>query len=96
MKSGNENIFLILRNKVPSGQNIMYENPGCDYRPRKDEPYHKRLKIGGDRLHHLSDSGYPAATLLEATNIFNSGISTPGSRFICADIKDYFICSPME
>ena len=50
MKSGNENIFFIPRSKVPSGNNITYNNPICDYRPHKDYPYNIRLTIGGDKL----------------------------------------------
>ena len=45
MKSENENTFLIPRSKLPSGQNIMYANPVCDYLPQKDDPYCIILKI---------------------------------------------------
>ena len=84
------------RNQVPTWQNITYENTICHYWPRKDNPYHIRLTIGGDKLPHSSASGSPAVTLLEAKTIFNSVISTPDYQFICANINDYFICSPME
>ena len=53
-------------------------------------PYHIRLTIGSDKLPYPLDSGSPVATLLEAKIIFNSVISTPFYRFICADIKEYF------
>ena len=74
----------------------MYDNPVCEYHSRKDDTYRISLTISGDNIPYPSDSGYPAATLLEAKIIFNSVISTPGSQFICADIKDYFLFSPME
>ena len=63
---------------------------------RKYDPYHVRLTIRGDTLPHPSDSGYPAATLLETKIIFSSAILNPGSQFMCADIKNYFLYSPME
>ena len=57
----------------------MYANPLCDYLPLKYEPYRIRLTIGGDKLPYPSDSGSPAATLVEAKVLFNSVVSTPGS-----------------
>ena len=96
MKTGNEKILFIPKGKVSNGRNITYSNTVCDYRPRKYDPYYIRLTIGGDKLRYPSDSGYPDATLLEAKILFNSVISTPGYQFICEDIKDYFLCSPME
>ena len=65
MKIGNKNIFSIPRNKVPSGNKIMYANPVWNYCPYKDDPYHIRLTIGSDMLPYPSDSGSPAATLLK-------------------------------
>ena len=94
MKSGNEKFF-ISRNQVPTGQKITYANPVCDYRPRKDNPYHVRLIIVGEMFPYLSDLGYPAATLLEAKINYDGVILTPCYQFICADIKDHFLCSPM-
>ena len=79
MKNGNKNIFFIPRNQVPTGQNITYENPVCDYIPLKYNPYRVRLTIGGDNIPYPSDSGSPAVTLLEAKIIFNRVILTPGS-----------------
>ncbi len=35
-------------------------------------------------------------TLLEAKNLFNSIVSTPGPKFTSVDIKDYFLCSAMD
>ena len=95
MKNGNEGLYFIPINQVPTVRKIKYANPVCDYRPRKYDPYCIRLTIGGDKLPYPSDSGSPAAILLEAI-FFNSVILTPGYQFICAYVKDYFLCSPME
>ena len=84
------------KNKVPSGKKITYTNPVCNYCPRKDDPYYIILIIGGDKIPYLLGSDYPAATLSEEKILFNSIISTPGYQFICSDIKDCYLCSPME
>ena len=95
MPQGSNNIFFIRRSTVPSGKTITYANPVCDYRPTKDAPCRVRLTLGGDRLHCSYDIGAPAANLLDAKLLFNSVISTPGARFMAADIKDFFLESEM-
>ena len=64
--------------------------------PTKNDPYHIRLTVGGDKLPYSSYLDSTASILLEAKHLFSGVISTPGSQFICIDIEDYFICSPME
>ena len=54
----------------------MYENPVCDYLPRKYNTYQLRLTTGGENMSYPSDSGSPTATLLEAKIPFNRVIST--------------------
>ena len=74
----------------------MYANPVCKYHPRKENPHWVRLAIDDDIIPYPSDSGDLDATLLEAKIIFNSVFLTPGYELICADIKGYFLSSPVE
>ena len=74
----------------------MHANTVCDYHPHKDYPYNTIISIGGDNLPYPSDLGSTDATLMEAKIIFNRVISTPGYQFICADINDYLLCSPIK
>jgi hypothetical protein len=34
--------------------------------------------------------------LLTVKLLFNSVISTPQAKFMCIDIKDFYLCTPME
>ena len=61
----------------------------------KTEKYRCRLVVGGDCLTYDNETAAPAANLLEAKLILNSTISTPGAKFITADIKDFFLASKM-
>ena len=65
----------------------------CDHRPLKTEKYCCRLVVGGDKLMYDNETAAPAANLLGAKLIINSTISTPGAKFITADIKDFFLSS---
>ena len=57
-----------------------------------------RITVEGDRLPHDNDAGSPAADLLETKLLINSTISDArkGARFMCLDIKDHFLATPMK
>ena len=54
--------------------------------------------MGGDKLRYASDVGSPAANVLETKILLNSIISdaSKGARFMSADLKDFFLATPME
>jgi hypothetical protein len=83
---------------VPVDKKVTYGNFICNYRPLKSEKHRVRLTVGGDRLDYNKDAGLPAASLLETKLIVNSTISDAkkNARFMCADLKDFFLATPME
>ena len=93
-----ETIDFIYQHQVPSENKVTYASYVCDYRPLKEEPYRVRITVGGDKLDYNDDAGSPAANLLETKIIINSTISDAhrGARFMCADIKDHFLATPMK
>ena len=95
---GTDTISFIHRSEVPTNKQVTYASYVCDYRPLKDEPYRVRITVGGDRLDYHDDAGSPAANLLETKILINSVISDAdkGARFMCADIKDHFLATPMD
>ena len=88
----------IPRSLVPSDRKVTYASFVCDYKPQKTDPYRIRLVVGGDKLEYDSDAGSPAASLLETKLLLNSVISDAqkGARFSCADLKDFFLATPMD
>ena len=52
----------------------------------------------GDRLTYPYDAGSPAANTIETKFLLNRTISNAihGTRFMLADVKDYFLATPME
>ena len=95
---GTETIDFIYKHQVPPENKVTYASYVCDYRPLKEEPYRVRITVGGDKLDYNDDAGSPAANLLETKIIINSTISDArrGARFMCADIKDHFLATPMK
>ena len=64
----------------------------------KSEPRQVRITVGDDRLSYNADVGSPAANMLETKIIINSTISDAhrGARFVSADLKDFFLTTPMK
>jgi hypothetical protein len=52
--------------------------------------------MGGNLINYPGDCGTPTAGLLTVKLLFNSVLSTPQAKFICIDIKDFYLCTPMS
>jgi len=95
---GTQTIAFIPKSLVPSDKKVTYATMVCDYRPLKDEKYRVRITVGGNKLPYHDDAGSPVADLLETKILLNSTISDAkrGARFMCLDIKDHFLATPMQ
>ena len=95
---GTNTIDFIRRSDVPIGKKVTYTNFICNKRPLKEESMRVRITVGGDRLDYNYDAGSPAASILETKLTINSVISdaNQGARFMGADLKDFFLASPMK
>ena len=93
-----DTIEFIPKSKVPQNASVTYASFVCDVRPLKSEPYRVRIVVGGDKLTYAEDAASPATDLLETKILLNSTISdaSKGARFLSADLKDFFLVSPMK
>jgi hypothetical protein len=93
-----DTMSFIPRHLVPNNRKCTYASFVCDYEPKKTEPYRICLVVGGDKLEYNSDAGSPAASLLETKLLLKSVISDArkGARFLRADLKDFFLATPMD
>lgn len=94
---GTKTIRFIHKGQVPKGRDVTYATFVCSFKPYKQEKYHVRITVGGDRLSYPNDTGSPVANLLETNLLVNSTISDAqyGARFLYADIVNYFLVIPM-
>ena len=105
MAQGNTNgvrhtntIDFVHKHEVPGDRDVTYATFVLDHRPLKTEEYRDRITVGVNMLSYEEDSGSPAANLLETKVLINSAISDAKSsaQFMTADIKDYFLATPMD
>ena len=63
---------------------------------RKEEKGRARLALGGDRTNYPGDVGAPTADMLLVKILLNSIISTAGVEFMRGDIKNFYLCAPLD
>ena len=95
MPTGTNTVFFIPRSAVPVGRTVTYSQLVASIRPHKTETHRVRVTVGGNRLYFPGDTTTNCARLTKTKCILNSTISTPGSRFITLDIKNFYYNTPM-
>ena len=66
------------------------------YQSHKEEPNRTRLTVGGDLFFCAGDISTPTADITTANLIINSTISTPGARYMCCDINNFYLGIPLS
>ncbi len=93
---GTNTMFFIHRHEIPEGRKPTYLRIVAANRPNKERTKRIRFTIGGDRINYPGDVSTKTAQLTTAKILFNSIISTQKARFAAADIKDFYLNTPME
>ena len=93
-----EMMEFIPKSCVPTNRDVTYASMVFDFRPLKSEPYRCRIVAGGDKLTYDADASSPATSMLETKILLNSVISDArhGAKFMSADLKDFFLATPMS
>jgi hypothetical protein len=72
---------------------------GCfvvDIRPNKTETHRVRLTVGGNLIQYPGDVSTRSADLTTSKCLWNSTISTEGTKYTCLDVKNFYIGTPMD
>eukprot|EP00957_Ditylum_brightwellii_P159296 12125681-Ditylum_brightwellii.AAC.1 len=98
LEKGTDTIFFIPYEEVPNDRtkDATYRRIVCDYRPQKKEKKRTRLTVGGNLINYLDNVSMPTADTTTAKLHINSTISTIGARYMYADIKNFYLGTPME
>ena len=94
--TGTETIHFIRFDQIPAGRKATYLRLVVADRPMKANPRRVRFTVGGDKIEYPYDVSTKIADLTTAKILINSTISTPGAKFMCADIKDFYLNNPMK
>ncbi len=73
-----------------------YANPVIDYPPQKDDPHHIRITVGGNLINYDGYASVCTADLNTAKLHWNSVIKTENARYMCLDIKKFYLTTALE
>jgi hypothetical protein len=93
MPTGTETMHFIQPVQVPSDR-----KDGCivaTIRPQKSKAHCVPLTVGGNLIGYPRDVSTPTADMITAKILINSVISTPEARFMCTEVKDFYLNTPM-
>ena len=93
---GTNTMSFIRKDEVPQGRMVTYARFCCDFRPQKSEPHRCRITVGGDRTDYIGEVSTKTADLTTIKCLLNSVVSKPKGRFMTADIKNFYLNTPMD
>jgi hypothetical protein len=73
-----------------------YANPVDDYRPQKDNPHRIRIMVGGNLIHYKGNASVRTADIDTAKIHWNSVVSTPNAKYMCLNIKKFYLTAALE
>jgi hypothetical protein len=94
---GTNTMFFIAASAIPKGRKATYLQVISALRPEKVNPRRVRWTAGGDKIDYPFDVSTKTADLTTANKLlFNSVLSTPNAKLLAANLKDFYLGTPME
>ena len=91
-----DTIKLIHRSDVPNDKKPAYYNPQVRTKIKDgDLQYRVRGTIGGNQIQYDGDKAAHTASMQLIKILLNSVVSTKGAKFMTADIKDFYLGTPL-
>ncbi len=81
---------------TPADRTVTYARIVVDYRPQKKDPNRVCITAGGNLINYPYELTTRTADLQTTKIMWNSVISTPNTRYMCADAKNLYLCTPLK
>ena len=81
---------------IPKDRVVTYARVVVDYRPQKEDPNRVRITAGGNLINYPFELTTRTADLTTSKIVWNSTISTPGAKYMCIDIKNIYLATPLD
>jgi hypothetical protein len=81
---------------IPKDRTVTYARTVVDYRPQKADPNRVRITVGGNLITYPGEVTTRTADMVTSKILWNSVVSTPGAKYCCADVKNFYLETPMD
>jgi hypothetical protein len=99
-QKGTNAMFVMTHNKIQhvtrQGKKCTYSNLVVDYCPQKEDPHQICITAGGNLITYDSSPSVNTVDLDMAKLHWNSVISTKGTKYMCLDIKNFYLMAHLD
>jgi hypothetical protein len=93
-------MFVVTHNKLAhvlrAGKKFTFANPVVDYRPQKEDPNQIRITAMGNLVTYEGKLSVRTADINTAKIHWNSVISNKKAKYMCLDIKNFYLTAALE
>jgi hypothetical protein len=98
-QKGTNSIFVVTHDEIqtiPKNQTVTYARVVVDFRPQKADPHCIRITAGGNLINCPGELLTRTADLTTSKIMWNSILSTAGAKYMCLDIKNFYLMAPLD
>ena len=81
---------------IPADRTVTYTIIVVDFRPQKVDPNRVRITAGGNLIVYPDELTTRTADLITTKIMWNSVLSTQGARYMCINIKNMYLATPLD
>jgi hypothetical protein len=99
LTTGTNTVFYMSHDEIkniPTDRTVTYARIVVDYRPQKTDPNRVRITVGGNLISYPGEVTTRTADMITSKILWNSVLSTPGAKYCCADVKNFYLETLME
>ncbi len=85
-----------IRHALAAKKFFTYANPAVDYCLQKYDPHQIKITAGGNLINYKGDASIRTANLDNMKLHWNSVASTDKARYMCLDIKNFYLTAALE
>jgi hypothetical protein len=96
---GTNSIFIMTHAEfllIPADPTITYARVVVNFCPQKLDPHRIRIMEGGNLINYPGELTTKRADLTTSKLKWNSVLSTKGTKFMCLDIKNFYLTAPLD
>jgi hypothetical protein len=81
---------------IPKDHAVTYAQVVVDHPPQKADPNRIRITAGGNLINYPGKLTTRAADITTSKLHWNSVLSTPDAKYMCPDIKNFYLLAPLN
>ncbi len=98
-QKGKNSIFVMTLNKIKKiqkNQTVTYAHVVVNFCPQKANPHCIQITAGGNLIDYPGKLSTQTADLTMSKLMWNSVLSTEGAKYMCLDIKNFYLMAPLD